>query len=68
MQAVRSVLAFVQLVIGELVIIIFIGHWNLIIGYFSFSRLLPSVSMSVAVDLFWTDVTHNRNLFARLIS
>jgi len=32
----------VQLVIGELVIIFFIGHWNLVIGYYSLFLLLSS--------------------------
>ena len=54
---VQSVLPlfFVQLVIGELVIIFFIGHWNLIIGYFCFPGF-RRVGMSVAADLFWTCV------------
>jgi len=39
-QAFRCVLPFVQLVIGELVIIFFIGHWNLVIGYCILHRLL----------------------------
>ncbi len=52
MQTVRMELAFVQLVIGKLVIIFFIGHWNLIIGYFCYLGLLPRVSICVAVDLF----------------
>ena len=57
-QAVRSALFFVQLVIGGLVIIFFIGHWNLIIGHFCSPGLLRRVSMFVAIGLFWTGVTH----------
>jgi len=58
-QAVRSAIFFVQLVIGELVIVIFIGYWNLVIGHSCFPGLLRRVNMSVAIDLFWTDVTHD---------